>query len=319
MRISIGSGAAKDELELEKRGVSRRDFLKFCAAVAAGMGMGPAFAENVARALTGKRPSVVYLHGAECTGCSESVLRSYKPFIDDLILDVISLDYHETIMAAAGEAAEDALHRAVENPEGFICIAEGAIPTAMDGKYGHIGGHTMLDVYGQVLPKAKLTIAYGTCASYGGIQAAAPNPTGAKGIAECFPGLGIVNIPGCPPNPLNLVGALVAFLEGRKIELDKAGRPIMFFGVTVHEQCERLAYYQAGRFAPSFDSKEAREGWCLYNLGCKGPQTMNNCPSVRFNDTNWPVGAGHPCIGCSEPGFWDSLSPFYERRPVKGA
>jgi len=315
MRISIGHGEAVDDKLLKKRGVNRRDFLKFCAAVAVSMGMEPLFASSIARAFSRKRASVVYLHNAECTGCSEAVLRTYKPFIDALILDVISLDYHETIMAAAGDAAEKALEQAVANPDGFLCVVEGAIPTAMDGKYGYVGGHTMLEICSHILPKAKAVIAFGTCSAYGGVQAAKPNPTGAKGIGACFADKGVkpINIPGCPPNPLNLVGTIVAFLEGGKIELDNVGRPLMHFGQTVHEQCERLAYYEAGKLAPSFDSAEARNGWCLYNLGCRGPYTNNNCPTARFNDTNWPVGAGHPCIGCSEPDFWDALSPFYQQ------
>ena len=109
-----------------------------------------------------------------------------------------------------------------------------------------------------------------------------------------------------------VVGALVAVLQGQEIELDDNNRPLMFYGSTVHDQCERLPHFEAGEFAPAFDSDEARKGWCLYELGCKGPMTMNNCPKARFNDVNWPVGAGHPCIGCSEPGFWDDMTPFYE-------
>lgn len=316
MRFSIGLGRDNTEQRLEKKGISRRDFLKFCGVVAAGMGLGPSFAEEVAQALTmPRRPSLVYLHAAECTGCSESLLRVGEPFIDELILDVISLDYHETIMAAAGEAAEEALHQAVSAPEGFICVVEGAIPTKDNGRYGYIGGHTMLDMAGNILPRAKAVIAYGTCASFGGIQAASPNPTGAQGINECFSRMGInaINVAGCPPNPLNLVGTLVSLLRGDQIKTDKFGRPTMFFGVTVHEQCERRRHFDAGQFAPSFDSPEARKGWCLYKLGCRGPLTMNNCPKLRFNGTSWPVAAGHPCIGCSEPGFWDTMSPFYEK------
>lgn len=314
MRIAIGLGKDKAEDRLEKQGISRRDFLKYCTAVAISMGMGPAFAPEVAKALTGKRPAVVYLHNAECTGCSEALLRAYKPYLDELIFDTISLDYHETIMAAAGEAAEEALNAAVENPDGFICIVEGAIPTALEGKYGYVGGHTMLDNCKRILPKAKAVIAFGTCACYGGIQAAAPNPTESMGVNECLADLGVnaINIPGCPPNPLNLVGAIVAFLRGDAIELDDLNRPVMSYGESVHDLCERLPHFEAGEFAPSFDSEEARKGWCLYELGCKGPQTMNNCPKVRFNDTNWPVAAGHPCIGCSEPGFWDTMTPFYQ-------
>lgn len=316
MRFSIGSGRNDAEERLEKKGISRRDFLKFCGLVAATMGMGPGFAEEVAHALTmPHRPSVVYLHMAECTGCSEALLRSGQPFIDELILDTISLDYHETIMAAAGIAAEKALQQAINAPEGFICVVEGAIPTAMNALYGTIAGRTMLDIASEVLPKAKAIVAYGTCAAYGGMPAAAPNPTGCKGVNECFADKGIkaINVPGCPPNPLNLVGTLVAYLRHDPIPLDKFGRPLMFYGKTVHDQCERKKHFDAGHFAPSFASKEAQNGWCLYKLGCRGPLTMNNCPKARFNDTNWPVGAGHPCIGCSEPNFWDTMTSFYER------
>lgn len=314
MRIAVGLGKQSGEERLERQGISRRDFMKFCTAVAVTMGMGPAFASDVAAALTGRRPSVVYLHAAECTGCSEALLRTYKPFIDSLIMDTISLDYHETIMAAAGEAAEEALHQAVTAPEGFICIVEGAIPTAMEGKYGYISGKTMYDICKGILPKAKAVVSMGTCACYGGVQAAKPNPTAAKGVNDAFGDLGVkaINIAGCPPNPLNLVGTLVAFLKGQKIELDENGRPLMFYGQSVHDLCERRKHFDAGEFAPSLNSEEARKGWCLYEVGCKGPQTYNNCPKVLFNQTNWPVGAGHPCIGCSEPGFWDEMTPFYQ-------
>ena len=217
MRIAVGLGKQSGEERLERQGISRRDFMKFCTAVAVTMGMGPAFASDVAAALTGRRPSVVYLHAAECTGCSEALLRTYKPFIDSLIMDTISLDYHETIMAAAGEAAEEALHQAVTAPEGFICIVEGAIPTAMEGKYGYISGKTMYDICKGILPKAKAVVSMGTCACYGGVQAAKPNPTAAKGVNDAFGDLGVkaINIAGCPPNPLNLVGTLVALKIGR--------------------------------------------------------------------------------------------------------
>lgn len=315
MRFSVGLGK-EDALErLEQRGISRRDFLKFCSAVAVAMGMGPGFAAQVAEAITGKRPSVVYLHGAECTGCSESLLRVYDPFIDELILDTISMDYHETLMAGAGDAVEEALHKAVTSPEGYICVIEGAIPTAMNGAFGTVGGKTILQICSEIAPKAKLVLSYGTCSSYGGVQAAKPNPTGAQGVNEALGKLGVkaVNLPGCPPNPLNFAAALVHWLKnGAAPELDENDRPIMFYGTPVHEQCERLTHFENGEFAASFDSEEARKGWCLYELGCKGPNTYNNCPKLKFNQTNWPVQAGHPCIGCSEPDFWDEFTPFYE-------
>jgi len=324
MKVSVGHGLSGAEKRLEESGVSRRDFIKFCGTIAAAMGMGPAFAPQIAAALTAdNRPSVIWLHNAECTGCSESILRTAAPYIDALILDVISLEYQETIMAAAGEMAEKALHDAMKKP--YLCVVEGAIPTKDGGIYGKVGGHTMLDICSKVVPGALATIAYGTCATYGGVQAAAPNPTGAKGVDEVFPKATIINVPGCPPNPVNLVGTIIAAIEtvvNKKPlpKLDDLKRPLLFFGETVHDKCERLPFFEKDQFAPSFDSKEAKAGWCLYKLGCKGPYTYNNCPTKKFNPldkgvgVSWPVQAGHPCIGCSEPKFWDTMSPFYEEQ-----
>lgn len=317
MKFSVGLAKEGAEQRLENCGVNRRDFMKFCAAVAAAMGMEASFAKQVAAALTSpKRPSVVYLHFAECTGCSESVLRTINPYIDELILDTISLDYHETLMAAAGQAAEEALHQAVSAPEGYICVIEGGIPTKDNGIYGMVGGHTMLDMAKKYAPAAKAVIAIGTCATFGGVQAAAPNPTGAMGVNQLMKELSLpvqaINIAGCPPNPYNFVGTVVHLLTEGMPKLDSLNRPTMFFGESVHEQCERLEHFYNYEFATSFDSEEAKMGWCLYELGCKGPNTFNNCPKVKFNQTNWPVEAGHPCIGCSEPDFWDTMSPFYE-------
>lgn len=319
MRFAVGLGKENPEERLARHGIKRRDFLKYCSVVAVAMGLGPSYAPRVAKALTtpGKRPSVVYLHNAECTGCTEGLLRTTAPYLDALIFDVISLDYQETVMASAGHQAEEALHAAIENPEGFICIIEGAIPTKDNGNFGKVGNRTMLDINREVVGKATAVVSFGTCSSFGGVQAAAPNPTEAKGIQDCFKGeldTPIINIPGCPPNPINLVGTLVYYLEndGKLPELDYLNRPEMFYGKSVHDLCERLPHFEEGRFAPSFDSEEARKGWCLYNLGCKGPQTYNNCPKVLFNGTNWPVAAGHPCIGCSEPDFWDLMAPFYQ-------
>jgi [NiFe] hydrogenase small subunit len=313
MKFSVGLGREDAEKRLEQRGVTRRDFMKFCASVAAAMGMGPAFAPRVAQALTAtKRPSVVWLHNAECTGCSEAILRTVKPFIDELILDTISLDYHETIMAAAGEAAEAALHAAVAAPDGYYLVVEGGIPTIENGAWGKVSGKTMLETTKALAPKAKGVICMGTCSCFGGVQKAKPNPSQAMGVKEAT-GVTTINIAGCPPNPINFVGAVVHVLTKGIPELDKDGRPKMFFGETVHDNCPRLKHFEASEFAPSFDSEEAKKGYCLYELGCKGPVTYNNCPKVLFNQTNWPVAAGHPCIGCSEPDFWDSMSPFYQQ------
>jgi [NiFe] hydrogenase small subunit len=324
MKVSVGHGLSGAEKRLEERGISRRDFMKFCGTIAAAMGMGPAFAPKIAAALTAdNRPSVIWLHNAECTGCSESILRTAAPYIDALILDVISLEYQETIMAAAGEMAEKALHDAMKKP--YLCVVEGAIPMKDGGVYGMVGGHPMVDICRKVVPGALATIAYGTCATYGGVQAAKPNPTDSKGVAEVFPKATVINVPGCPPNPANLVATVVAAIDtvvNKKPlpKLDDLKRPIFAYGETVHDHCERLPFFEKDQFAPSFDSKEAKQGWCLFKLGCKGPYTYNNCPTKKFNPldkgvgVNWPVQAGHPCIGCSEPNFWDTMSPFYEEQ-----
>lgn len=314
MKFFVGLGKDGAEERLAQNGITRRQFMEFCTTVAVAMGMGPAFAPTVAQALTAKkRPSVVYLHNAECTGCSEALLRTVEPFIDALILDTISLDYHETIMQASGEAANEALHKAITAPDGYVCVIEGAIPVKKP-EWGKVAGKTMLDHCREIAPKAKAVIAMGTCATFGGVQAAAPNPTGAMGINEALKGLKVnaINIAGCPPNPINFVGTVVHLLTKGMPKLDSHNRPVMFYGQTVHELCERRKYFDNGQFAKSFDSEEAKKGWCLFELGCKGPNTYNNCPKVKFNQTNWPVQAGHPCIGCSEPNFWDEMSPFYE-------
>ncbi len=303
------------EERLEQRGVSRRDFLKLCSVVSATMGLAPGLAPKVAEALASpQRPPVVYLSFAECTGCTEAVLRTAYPFIGDVLLDTISLDYHEAIMAPSGEAAEKSLHDTVKKHQGkFICVVEGSIPTAENGIYGQINGRTFLDIAKDVCPKALATICIGTCASYGGLPAAAPNPTGAKGIKDAI-GISTVNIAGCPPNPVNFIGTVVNYLLlGKLPDLDDKGRPVFAYGKTIHDQCQRRSHFESGEFATSFDSDEARKGYCLYQLGCKGPEAFGNCPTVKFNEgTSWPVQAGHPCIGCTEPEFWDKMSPFYK-------
>jgi [NiFe] hydrogenase small subunit len=279
------------------------------------MGLSSGFAPKIAQALASpKRPPVVWLAFAECTGCAESALRTTYPWIDELLLDIISMDYHETIMAPSGDAAEKSLHDTITQNQGkFICIVDGAIPTADNGIYGMIGGKTFLDIAKEVCPKALATICIGTCSSYGGIPAAAPNPTGAKSVKEAI-GIDTLNIPGCPPNPVNLVGTVVNYLLfGKLPDLDDKGRPLFAYGKTIHDLCPRRSHFENGEFVTSFESDEARRGFCLYQMGCKGPETYNNCPTVKFNEgTSWPVQAGHPCIGCSEPGFWDNMSPFYK-------
>ena len=301
---------------LESKGVSRRDFMKFCGVLTATMGLSSSFIPKVAEVFAAptQRPPVIWLHLAECTGCSEATLRSMYPWIDELVLNILDIEYHETIMAAAGHQAEDVLHSAVKKYNGkFICVVEGAIGTAYNGGYGKVGGRTFLEIAKDVCPKAAAVVCIGACSCFGGIQAAKPNPGGYKSVGDAL-GIKTVNIAGCPPNPINLVGTIVNFLLlGKLPDLDKLGRPLFAYGKTIHDQCPRRAHYENNEFVEEFGSKEAAMGYCLYKMGCKGPDTYNNCAVAKFNDgTSWPVEAGHPCIGCSEPDFWDKMTPFYE-------
>ena len=305
---------SKDEFlgqNVEERGISRRDFVKYCGLITATLGLPVTMAEKVADAMTAARPSVVWLAFAECTGCAESFIRSTYPSIGDLILDVISLDYSETIMAAAGHQSEEVLMDTAEKNKGkFFCIIDGALPTK-EG-FGMIAGKPMVDIARDITSKAAATICVGTCASFGGLPAAKPNPSGAKSVQDAL-GIKTVNIPGCPPNTINMVATIVhAVVLGKLPALDDLGRPLFAFGQTIHDRCPRRASYEGGYFAKEFGDEGHLNGYCLYELGCKGPETYNNCPSVKFNQgISWPIQAGHPCIGCSEPEFWDKMSPFY--------
>jgi [NiFe] hydrogenase small subunit len=302
--------------KLENKGVSRRDFMKYCTFLTATMGLSSSFVPKVAEVFAApvQRPPVIWLHFGECTGCSEAVLRTQYPYVDDLVLEILSVEYHETIMAAAGQQAEDQLQASLKKYAGkFICVVEGSIATKYDGAYGKIGGRTFLEIAKDVSSKAAAVIAIGACATYGGIPAAKPNPGGYKGVGDAL-GIKTVNIAGCPPNPVNFVGTVVNYLLlGKLPELDDLGRPLFAYGKTIHDQCPRRSHFENEEFVEEFGSAEAADGYCLYKMGCRGPETYNNCPVAKFNDgTSWPIEAGAPCIGCSEPNFWDKFTPFYE-------
>ncbi len=299
--------------------VSRRGFLKGCAIAAAALGLSDEIVPRLAEAASSaKKPPVVWLHFQECTGCTESLLRASHPDIGRLILDIISLDYHETVMAAAGQQAEAVLEDTVKKYEGkFVCVVEGGIPTKDGGIYCKIGGKTALQILQDVAPKAAAIIALGTCSSFGGIQAAYPNPTGAVGVREIIRSRPVVNIPGCPPNPVAFLGTVLHFLTFKRFpETDQLGRPLFAYGRRIHDHCERRPHFDEGRYVEQFGDEGHKRGYCLYKVGCKGPETFSNCPAVRFNDVGvWPVYAGHGCVGCTEPNFWDTMTPFYERLP----
>jgi hydrogenase small subunit len=309
---------------LEKRlDMSRRSFMQFCAAMAATMGLPATAGAAIAQAVTSKqRPSVIWLHFSECTGCTESMLRAEHPTLEKLILDVISLDYHETLFAASGHQAEAARRAAMKQHKGkYLLVVEGAVPVKDKGIYCKIGGQTAVDMLHECAADAAAVIAIGSCSSWGGMPSTGPNPTGASGVSEVL-GKTVATIPGCPPNPYNFLSTVVHFLTfGNLPELDDKGRPKFAYSRLVHENCERRAHFDAGRFAVEFGDEGHRKGYCLYKLGCKGPETYANCPTVLFGDVgcaSWPVATGHPCIGCTEQGV-GFAKPIHAMAELKNA
>lgn len=285
---------------------TRRDFIKTCMAVSAMLGLPFSMVSKVAAATrtSDNRPAVIWLHFQECTGCSETLLRSSHPTVSSLIMDLVSLDYHETLMAGSGHQAEKSLHDSLlANKGNYILVVEGAIPTKDNGIHCKVAGKTALDSLKKAADGAVAVIAIGTCASYGGLPSVGPNPTGAVGVRDIVKDKPIINLPGCPPNPYNLLSTILYYSTFKKLpELDQMGRPKFAYGRKIHEHCERRPHFDAGRFAKTYGDETHAEGYCLYKLGCKGPATYANCSVLRFNDVGvWPVSVGHPCIGCTEP------------------
>ena len=288
-----------------RNGVDRRTFFKVVAQATAAIGLTSSLAAKVVAAVEkGARPSVIWLHFQECTGCTESLLRTSHPGLAEVLFDLISLDYHETLMAAAGHQAEQALESAIQKNAGkYILVVEGALPTKENGIYMQIGQKTGLDIVKHVASSAAAVVAIGSCASWGGVPSADPNPTGASGVNQILQGRAVVTLPGCPANPYILLGTLLQFVAlGKLPELDDLGRPRFAYGRVIHEHCPRRAHFDAGRFAEEFGDEGHRLGYCLYKLGCKGPSTHASCSVLQFCEVvdAWPIGLGHPCFGCTE-------------------
>lgn len=305
---------------LDASGVSRRSFIQLCSILMATAPVGLALTGKksllqVAAAIgKTKRPSVIWLHFQDCTGCTETLLRTSAPDAAHLILDVISLDYHETLMAASGAQAEAALQSAVaENAGKYVLVVEGSIPTKDDGIYYEMGSRPGVQVLKEVAAQSAAVIAIGSCASWGGIPSADPNPTGAVGVDSLVAGKPIINLPGCPPNPYNLLAVVLEYVTmGKLPELDDLRRPKFAYDRVIHDNCPRRAHFDAGRFALAFGDEGHRQGWCLYKLGCKGPVTHAACSTRHFNEIPglWPIGIGAPCAGCTEQNVVWSMGTF---------
>jgi len=295
---------------LMRCGVSRRSFLQFCSSLMVAAPFGLAITdkktpEDVAAGL-GRviRPPVIWLHFQDCTGCTETLLRTSHPDLGDLILNIISLEYHETLMAGSGRQAEEALTESVAKYSGkYVCVVEGSIPKRDNGIYMKLAGRPAYQVLEDVAGKAAAIVAIGSCAAWGGIPSADPDPTGAVGVADLMPKKTIVNLPGCPPNPYTLLGVVLQFAaSGTLPELDDERRPKFAYDRNIHDHCPRRPHFDAGHFVKQFGDEGHREGWCLYEMGCKGPDTHAGCSTRHFNEIPdvWPIGIGAPCIGCTE-------------------
>src|SRR5574340_1758209 len=239
---------------LARQGITRRTFLQYCATLASMMALPPSAGRAMAEAMaaaTARRPSVMWLPFEECTGCTESITRSHSPTIEGMSFDMVSLDYQETLMAAAGHQAEAARQNAMQENHGkYLLIVDGSIPLGLDGAYSCIGGRSNLDILKEAAQGAAAIVAMGSCASFGGIPKANPNPTGAVSVSDIVKDRPIVNMPGCPPIPVGMTGVLAHDLTfGSLPELDDKGRPKAFFGETIHDRCYRRPFYDQGKFA----------------------------------------------------------------------
>ena len=318
---------------LEARGVSRRDFMKLCGALAVAAGFSELAAPRVAQALeesvigatTGNLYPVIWIEGASCTGCTESFAQVTDPDPATVVLEMISLNYCETLSAAAGYSMEEAKAQTIEAGN-YILVYEGAVLEGWGGEALRVAEETGIEILVNAASNANAVLAIGSCAVNGGWMAAYPNPAGGIGVQQCLEDHGIdtpvINIPGCPVNPEWIEGVLVdVILMNVLPELNDENKPALLFDQTIHDNCQRRGHFENGEFVYEFGSEEEAKGYCLYPLGCRGPQTRSVCGITRWNNRrSWCVEAGSPCIGCCEANpndpnqNWVEVNtPFYDR------
>ena len=292
--------------QLQASGISRRTFLKFCATTASLLALPQSAVADLATALgNARRPSVIWLPFQECTGCTEAILRSHAPTLESLIFDHISLDYQHTIMAAAGEQAEDARRAAMNAHKGqYLLLVDGSVPVGNPG-YSTISGMSNVDMLRESAKDAAGIIAIGTCASFGGIPKATQIRRGSGSKRHYYRQANRKHFR-LSATAYRDYSCVVHYLTFKRFpDLDELQRPLAFFGESIHDRCYRRPFFEQRKFAKSFDDEGAKNGWCLFELGCKGPETFNACATVKWNQgTSFPIESGHPCLGCSEPDFW---------------
>lgn len=302
----------------QKRNLSRRSFVKTCVALTGMLGLSPSMLPQVVSAAENKTlPPVIWLHGHECTGCDEAFIRSQSPLASDVVLNMISLDYMDVLSAAAGEPLEHHLQNIMQKYKGqYLLAVEGAVSLLDDGTYCMVGGKPFIENLKEAAKGAAAIIEVGSCAAWGGVQAAKPNPTKSVSVSDVISGKPIIKVPGCPPIPEVLTGVVMHYvLFGQIPPLDAQGRPKQFYGNRIHDTCYRRAFFDSGMFVEKFDDAGAKAGWCLYKVGCRGPEAYNSCGNMRWwNGLSYPIQSGAPCVGCASDNFWDN-DPFYARLP----
>jgi hydrogenase small subunit len=287
--------------------LTRRDFLNLCTSSAAVLGLSASDILHLQELFAGTNaPTVLWLQGSGCTGCSVSFLNyvsSTAPRTPaDILINNVNLAYHPTVMAASGQSAVNAA-QAAYNKGGYVLVVEGGVPTAFGGNtciaWTSNGTHvTFKDAVTSLAAKASKVLCIGTCASYGGVSAAAPNLSAVKSVKSII-GKSTFNIPGCPPHPNWIVWAIVKILTKASVRFDSYGRPTDLYSTTVHDRCPRREKEETHTYGQDLR--------CLEELGCRGPKTRANCPVQRWNNgANWCVDANSQCIGCTEPWFPNS-------------
>lgn len=252
--------------------------------------------------------NLIWLEATGCAGNIISLLNAENPDVMYLLQEMVNLRYSNSLMIDEGEQAYKQFLDTLDTE--FILVVEGAVSTKNNGLYTVIARYqgkaiTAMDAVKLAGEKAKYVLAVGTCASYGGISAASPNPSGSMSVAQ-FLNREVIKVPGCPSHPDWAIGTIANLLAFGNVELDSQSRPIMFYNVTIHDHCPRRSYFDKGIFAKKLGDLE-----CMFQLGCRGPVTKTDCPIRKWNSyVNWPVGANTPCIGCAGERFPDGMEPF---------
>lgn len=217
-------------------------------------------------------------------------------------------------MAAAGTRAEEVFEDIITQYNGkYILAVEGNPPLGEQGMFCISSGRPFIEKLKRAAAGASAIIAREP-ARLGLRAGRATQSDAGNAYRQSHHRQTHYQSTGCPPIP-DVMSAIITYMVtfDRLPDVDRMGRPLMFYGQRIHDKCYRRAHFDAGEFVQSWDDDAARKGYCLYKMGCKGPTTYNACSSTRWNDgVSFPIQSGHGCTGCAENGFWDRGS-FYSR------